>query len=535
MTEEEYMEALKYSKAGYNVILKRDLDELYVNSYNPEWIRAWNGNIDVQICLDFFAVLTYITEYFCKSDSTMQELLKVAAKNIDHQKTERERKILLSNTFLTHRQMGEAEALYKLLPHLHMKDSNVGCVFLQTGKKEERSKFLIAVAKNSNWHDKIGIQVKGKEGLVVEKPDIYDKYYRKPKTLSKLTPSHFAKMYESASKAPKKYIENEEDEKEELDSGDEEVDEKNNTNKWHFIMTYKKEFVRPLPKYFKLDPIYPGEPAYMRRRNTPACLRFHKVKEHTNPLKYFQNEIMLYSHFESEDELHFDDPEWIEAKFKESCDGINRNIQIVKDQVMEHLESVEEAKFFVDELHKNQVLEVGEELDANNEQDDLECLEEDLVEHPDFTHLNPDELEAFESKTTKKQTMRIIETGCVEELVTNSRKLDMYQRKVVEMGVRFARGIVKARSGGNRYPEPIQLMVHGGAGSGKSSVIDVLVRWIQYVLIQSGDDPQFPYSVKGAPTGAAASIIDGQTLHSLFNFAFGNEFFSLADKLRDEN
>ena len=38
----------------------------------------------------------------------MQELLKEAAKNIDKHKTERKRKILLSNTFLTHRQ-GEAE------------------------------------------------------------------------------------------------------------------------------------------------------------------------------------------------------------------------------------------------------------------------------------------------------------------------------------------------------------------------------------------------------------------------------------------
>jgi hypothetical protein len=31
---------------------------------------------------------------------------------------------------------------------------------------------------------------------------------------------------------------------------------------------------------------------------------------------------MLYTHFKSEDELHFDDPEWVEAKFKESSDGI---------------------------------------------------------------------------------------------------------------------------------------------------------------------------------------------------------------------
>ena len=40
VTESEYVEALKYSKAGYGVVLKRDLDELYINSYNPEWLEA---------------------------------------------------------------------------------------------------------------------------------------------------------------------------------------------------------------------------------------------------------------------------------------------------------------------------------------------------------------------------------------------------------------------------------------------------------------------------------------------------------------
>ena len=68
-TEEDfdlYIEALSCSSAGYSIILKRDIDEIFVNSYNAEWILAWNGNIDLQICLDFFAVITYITEYFTK-------------------------------------------------------------------------------------------------------------------------------------------------------------------------------------------------------------------------------------------------------------------------------------------------------------------------------------------------------------------------------------------------------------------------------------------------------------------------------------
>ena len=60
-TEEQYdlyLSALEASTSGYSILLERDIDEMFVNSYNPEWARAWNGNHDLQICLDYFAVMT---------------------------------------------------------------------------------------------------------------------------------------------------------------------------------------------------------------------------------------------------------------------------------------------------------------------------------------------------------------------------------------------------------------------------------------------------------------------------------------------
>ena len=50
------MTALKTTKSGYSVVLGRDIDETMINNFNEEWLRAWNGNIDIQICLDFHAV-----------------------------------------------------------------------------------------------------------------------------------------------------------------------------------------------------------------------------------------------------------------------------------------------------------------------------------------------------------------------------------------------------------------------------------------------------------------------------------------------
>ena len=36
VSEEDYVQALSYFKAAYSVHLKRDLDEIYINSYDPE-------------------------------------------------------------------------------------------------------------------------------------------------------------------------------------------------------------------------------------------------------------------------------------------------------------------------------------------------------------------------------------------------------------------------------------------------------------------------------------------------------------------
>ena len=52
---------------------------------------------------------------------------------------------LMMHTFLTHRQIGEAEAVYKILPDFHFKESNLSTVFFPNCPREERSKFLIRI------------------------------------------------------------------------------------------------------------------------------------------------------------------------------------------------------------------------------------------------------------------------------------------------------------------------------------------------------------------------------------------------------
>ena len=75
---DDYLKALSTSRAGYSVVQRRDLDEIFINSYNAEWLRAWNANLDIKIVLDYFAVITYVTDYYSKDDTGTMEVIKAA-------------------------------------------------------------------------------------------------------------------------------------------------------------------------------------------------------------------------------------------------------------------------------------------------------------------------------------------------------------------------------------------------------------------------------------------------------------------------
>ena len=76
----EYHEALEISEKGKIVVLKRELDEIHVNNYNKCFLLAWKANMDIQFCMDTYAVVTYITDYLSKGDVGLTKVLSKAVK-----------------------------------------------------------------------------------------------------------------------------------------------------------------------------------------------------------------------------------------------------------------------------------------------------------------------------------------------------------------------------------------------------------------------------------------------------------------------
>ena len=58
---------------------------------------------------------------------------------------------------------------------------------------------------------------------------------------------------------------------------------------------------------------------------------------------------------------------------------------------------------------------------------------------------------------------------------------------------------------------------------------------MEHVLRKAGDKTSHPYVLKLAPTGTAANIIKGQTMHNAFDFNFGNEFCEMKNRFGKSN
>ena len=325
----DYVKALGVSLKGYSVIFARDIDELYSNPYNEEWMRAWDGNLDLQPCLCYFSVSTYIADYYAKNDTAAMEAVKTAIQATNATEIKEKMKVV-SNTFLTHRQIGEAEGVYRLIPSLTLSMSNIKCQFVATGPKEERSMRWRRATEKQLERGISTKQLENHDGLWFEQPDIVNKYFRRPEGVKDMCLAQFAKMYQGYSpKGGKTADDNDDDQDEYIEEVDEEEgeeEEEDPNEKFHFIMTsdvYGRRG-KPLPELITLKNPYPGEASWMKKRSRPAALRFHKYKKDTDHKRFMLSELMLYYPLTTEV-----DEQKIEDLYNEMVDGV-RKVDIVK-------------------------------------------------------------------------------------------------------------------------------------------------------------------------------------------------------------
>ena len=107
---------------------------------------------------------------------------------------------ILMNCWIKNRQMGQAEAVYRLIKDFKFRDSDAACVFVHTGPRKERSKILKNATEKPELQNLPKVTVESKEDIVyVEQHDNNSKYERRPKedipVLNILSYSQMMKIY----------------------------------------------------------------------------------------------------------------------------------------------------------------------------------------------------------------------------------------------------------------------------------------------------------------------------------------------------
>ena len=108
VSSDMYLCGLKICSTGNSVVMKRKPLESWINTYNPDVIRVWRANMDLQYILDPYACVMYITVYMLKSEHLMGELLKQVSKECGSEDI----RTRLGSAFLNHHEVSAQEAAY---------------------------------------------------------------------------------------------------------------------------------------------------------------------------------------------------------------------------------------------------------------------------------------------------------------------------------------------------------------------------------------------------------------------------------------
>jgi len=135
---DSYKLAIRSSLKTATTLIKRLPSEVRVNNYNIHTLQAWRANHDIQFILDIYACASYITSYIAKGERGMSDLLRNACEEAKlGNNTLKQQVRLIGNKFLNNVEISAQEAVYLLL-QLPLKRSSRQIVFVNTSPPDER-------------------------------------------------------------------------------------------------------------------------------------------------------------------------------------------------------------------------------------------------------------------------------------------------------------------------------------------------------------------------------------------------------------
>ena len=458
--EKEYLELLGISERGKVLVLKRNCKERFINNYNSEMLTAWNANMDIQLVVDPYAVISYIASYMNKEETQTTPFLREAL-TANAGKTTKEKLKALKEAYLTHRQVGASEAAYKVISSLRLKDSNISCIFVVTGFPQNRSRFFRKVQDDQEEFEEYEneqidadsesdddmeqerppvlnkCKIEGREGTYQESITVMDRYMARPCHLDGICLAQFAISYIPASKVPKRII----------------FDDDGCSNEWSDQEIFHEP--KKLPRYISMERSGYGK---MRLRSFPAVMRIHSSKKKEGHEQHYA-ELQLYTPWRDERKLLANDERKCIEKFHKMIEVIEANKKMIfpGEETIGLLENLDL------ELHKP--MHIFDLLDSQREQEREEDLAVGVIDDPEFEsfgytgNLGQENDGNFESSK-----YRIVKMPSNDEMDHFTRRLVPEQLNILRRVDTYCMDVLKSEEILSHTVEPLRIIVHGGAG-----------------------------------------------------------------------
>ena len=502
VSEDAYVEALKVSRKGNNVILKRDPRDVFTNGCNHDILRFWGANIDFQFVLNEYTCVVYITSYMMKAERAMGEVLTSVAKECRSDPIAEQLK-KIGKTFVGKRVVGAPESAMRELSMWIMKKSRK-VTYVNSNMKSDR----VSLPKPPDaLHD-----MEDDEDNVYM-TSIHDRYALRPDKLENMCLAKFAVNYEYEGKRCR----NDGSEGligDECDDDDPLVASGNVCPRWNDTIELK------------------NKTGFMRKRTKEAILRVTSFKQTTDPEKYYHSRLLLYLPWRDEYEL-IDGYDSYKEKYLTVCDLVEHNAMGFNM----HRQELENA---IDDVADNGPPEnVWDAIAPMAEAQNVASLDDDKVvvrtldsedEDVDGVHdidvagdgracadTKPkNSLSAMYSREARKDILSNHEyRKCMRGLNDGQRAIVMYNRQ-------WCKQRINAMRTGQKH-DGFKIMLSGPGGTGKSHVIKLIRRDMIYLLQKSMKiGPDEPLVLLTAPTGLAAFNIGGVTAHSAFMLSTAN-------------
>ena len=472
VSERQYILAIRSSLNSPTIYLKRSPNELRINNYNPTCLRAWRANMDIQYVLDVYACAMYIVSYISKAQKGMSELLRKAVEEAKEGNTNIKQQVRdIGNKFLNSVEISAQEAVYVVL-QLPMRKASRSVIFINTSPPAERVELLKPLSEIENLSD---------DCEEIQSGGLLKRYTEHSECMQNITLADWAAWYDSCGKKSYRKTNKKCDVDNLLLENEEEENDDELLNDNPDVSTGSKE---------------------LKKRTQARIIRSVWFNKEAQPEKHYRELLMLFTSWQNEETDLLKNYSTFEEHYLARLDEISQQMQQYAicsedlNEVGNHLQECDDDAY-------DTIAPVTQDVERQDEHEGCSDTHPDLNET--FDHLSDN----MGIPSTQQNN---------EPLILNEMPDDEYRGLVQMLNKKQREFFYHALHLIKTSEKPFHAFLSGGGGVGKSHLIKSIYQAaLKYYNSRAGEDFRRVHILLLAPTGKAAYLIKGNTIHSAFS------------------